>query len=277
MQWVIGGHDHISIRKIFERLGPHRAEVGIFQVIGIAHIVVPIPQQSVLRAVIPTADCLDGLPSRHDEIRIGIDEDLLLDGDTVSVPGQLTHDRRKIAAGTVAAHRDPVSIHADLLGVVVHPLEPGICIFDTCREFVFRRKSIVHRGKHAATGCTHHMDSLIMCLHSIDCPTATMIKNDDREQPCISSVFGIIQFNPQSSPGTGNELILGPSNLHQRRICAVLLDICFPHSFHCVQKQRLSFFGADFVHQFLGLFIDAHTQHHFHFFCIGIVLTCFKL
>ena len=116
-----------------------------------------------------------------------------------------------------------------------------------------------------------------MCLHSIDCPTATMIKNNHREQPCISSAFWIIQFDPQSSPGTGNEFVLSPSNLHQRSICAVLLDICLPHSFHCVQKQRFSFFGADFVHQFLGLFIDVHTQHHFHFFRIAIVLTYFKV
>ncbi len=88
--------------------------------------------------------------------------------------------RRMPATCAFTHHRDPVPIHAQILGMIVQPAQAGVIVFDRSLPARFGRKPIIDRHDHAAQFRRKPLQGRQHGLRVADNEPATMRMQDRR-------------------------------------------------------------------------------------------------
>src|SRR5437899_3302123 len=106
-------------------------------------IMVAKPDHLGFGELVAIGEFLIGRRGERREIGDGIDHRLTCNGRAVLVPAFERYYRAEVAAGTVAAYRNPTTVDTKLVRVRRHPNGRGVTVDHGSREFVLGRQPIV--------------------------------------------------------------------------------------------------------------------------------------
>ena len=114
----------------------------------------------------------------HRRVGRGIDQELTRDPWRALVARQEADDRPEVAAGAVAADREPARIDAERSAVVGDPSRRGEAIIDRRGEFVFRAHAVIDRDNSAFRAVREMAAHRLVALDIANDPAAAMKEHE---------------------------------------------------------------------------------------------------
>ena len=207
---------HQRRRQSLQRRGQQRRGAPILPVLGLWNIEIDEPAHGLVGEDQVLGEAAVVIAA-HREIDGGIQEDLRLELDAGIAHGE-GNGCRQIAASAVATDGHAAGVHAQHVGVGLHPMHGGEAVLVGCGEYVLRRHAVVDRDHGTVCGVGDLAADPVMAVEVAQHPAAAVIVDEHRQHAHVGGSGAAIDADGHRAVRAAGRILLDAIDLRQIRL-----------------------------------------------------------